>query len=222
MYGLTEAFRSTILPSEQASVRPNSIGRAIPNQEVFVVREDGTRCGPREVGEIIHRGSTVALGYWRDPDRTAQRFRPCPPAESGVVLGETCVFSGDYGWADEDGFLYFTGRRDDMIKSSGTRISPTEVEDIVHATGLVTEAAAIGVPDARLGQSVWLVAACAGDTVPTVDALMQACRRAMPSYMVPSRIDIRRHPLPRNPNGKIDRASLAREATARAEQEAAA
>jgi acyl-CoA ligase (AMP-forming) (exosortase A-associated) len=218
MYGLTEAFRSTILPPDQVAQHPNSIGRAIPNQEVCVLRDDGTRCGTREVGEIVHRGSTVALGYWRDPARTAERFRPCPSAEFGVLPPETCVFSGDYGWADEDGFLYFIGRHDDMIKSSGYRISPTEVEDLVHATGLVSEAAAVGVPDARLGQSVWLVAAAPANTVPSADALMQACRRAMPPYMVPARIDIRAAPLPRNPNGKIDRAALAREAAARAER----
>jgi acyl-CoA ligase (AMP-forming) (exosortase A-associated) len=218
MYGLTEAFRSTILPPEQLALRPNSIGRAIPNQEVFVVRDDGTRCGPREVGEIVHRGSTVALGYWRDRHRTAERFRPCRSAE----LLETAVFSGDFGWADEDGFLYFTGRRDDMIKSSGYRISPTEVEEIVHATGLVSEAAAVGVPDARLGQSVWLVAVASGHAAAVEEALMRACRRAMPSYMVPARIDIRRGPLPRTPNGKIDRAALVREALAHAEAGTAA
>lgn len=222
MYGLTEAFRSTYLPPEQAALRPDSIGRAIPNQEVFIVRDDLSRCGPREVGEIVHRGSTVALGYWRDPQRTAERFRPCPSVGGGgVPLSEICVFSGDYGWADEEGFLYFTGRRDDMIKSSGYRISPVEVEGIVHATGLVSEVAAIGMPDARLGSSVWLIAACLGDAPPGVDALMRACRRSMPPYMVPARIDIRRHPLPRNANGKIDRAALVREAVALADAAAA-
>jgi len=217
MYGLTEAFRSTYLPPSEAATRPDSIGRAIPNQEVFVVRDDGTRCGPREVGEIVHRGSTVSLGYWRDAQRTAERFRPCPSADGGVVLREMAVFSGDFAWTDEDGFLYFVGRRDDMIKSSGYRISPVEVEEIVHATGLVSEVAAIGVPDARLGQSVWLVAASLGETPPSQQALLAACRRAMPPYMVPAHIDLRRTPLPRNPNGKIDRTALAREARERAE-----
>ncbi len=219
MYGLTEAFRSTYLPPAEVAARPDSIGRAIPNQDVFVVRDDGTRCGPREVGEIVHRGSTVSLGYWRDPRRTAERFRPFSSADGGVVLSEMAVFSGDFAWADEDGFLYFVGRKDDMIKSSGYRISPVEVEEIVHATGLVSEVAAIGVPDARLGQSVWLVAAALGETVPSHDALLQACRRAMPPYMLPSRIEIRRERLPRNANGKIDRPALAHEARSLAEAE---
>ena len=215
MYGLTEAFRSTYLPPSEAARRPDSIGRAIPNQEVFVIREDGTRCGPREVGEIVHRGSTVSLGYWRDPQRTAERFRPLP--SDGVVLTETAVFSGDFAWADEEGFLYFVGRKDDMIKSSGYRISPTEVEEIVYATGLVSEVAAIGVPDARLGQSIWLVIAALGDDAPSRDTVLQACRRAMPPYMLPTRIEIRREKLPRNANGKIDRSALAHEARALAE-----
>jgi acyl-CoA ligase (AMP-forming) (exosortase A-associated) len=217
MYGLTEAFRSTYLPPSEVDARPNSIGRAIPNQEVLVVRDDGSRCGPREVGEIVHRGSTVSLGYWRDPQRTAERFRPWPSADGGVMLREPAVFSGDFAWTDEDGFLYFVGRRDDMIKSSGYRISPVEVEEIVHATGLVCEVAAIGVLDARLGQSVWIVAASLRGAPPSADTLLKACRHAMPPYMVPSHIDIRRTPLPRNPNGKIDRAALARDAIERAE-----
>jgi acyl-CoA ligase (AMP-forming) (exosortase A-associated) len=222
MYGLTEAFRSTYLPPSEAGARPDSIGRAIPNQEIFVVRDDGSRCGPREVGEIVHRGSTVALGYWRDPQRTAERFRPCPPSGGGVASHDMAVFSGDFAWTDEDGFLYFAGRRDDMIKSSGYRISPVEVEEIVHATGLVSEAAAIGVPDARLGQSVWLVASSPGSAPASAEALLAACRRAMPPYMVPANIDIRRTRLPRNPNGKIDRAALAREAREHAETSVAA
>ncbi len=215
MYGLTEAFRSTYLPPSEVDRRPDSIGRAIPNQEVLVLRPDGSRCDPGEPGELVHRGSTVALGYWGDPVKTAERFRPLPRGEgSGLVLTETAVFSGDTVRADAEGYLYFIGRKDEMIKSSGYRISPVEVEDAVYTTGLVAEAAALGLPDERLGQTVGLVVLPSAG-LPSADAdrlrelLMQALRRSLPPYMLPQRIEVCRESLPRNGNGKIDRKRLA-------------
>ena len=209
MYGLTEAFRSTYLPPEQLDRRPDSIGRAIPNAEILVLRPDGTPCDPDEPGELVHRGALVAMGYWNDPARTAERFRPLPQRLNGLPVPELAVWSGDTVRMDEEGYLYFVGRSDDMIKTSGYRVSPTEVEEVVYATGLVTEAAAIGIPHPQLGQTIALVAMAADKAALDSVALMAACKKALPNYMVPSFIDLRAQPLPRNPNGKIDRKLLA-------------
>jgi acyl-CoA ligase (AMP-forming) (exosortase A-associated) len=212
MYGLTEAFRSTFLPPEEVDRRPDSIGRAIPNAEVLVLRDDGTRCAPGEVGELVHRGPLVALGYWGDAERTAERFRPLPAAlrPAGAVLPEIAVFSGDLVRADDEGFLYFEGRRDEMIKTSGYRVSPSEVEEVVHASGAVAECAAFGVPHEQLGQAI-VVAAVPPAGVATLDvaAVLAACRAGLPAYMVPARVVAHAAPLPRNGNGKIDRRRLA-------------
>ncbi len=133
MYGLTEAFRSTYLPPSEIDRRPDSMGRAIPNADILVVRENGDPCETGEPGELVHRGPLVALGYWNDPERTAERFKPVPATSRGrgLCLTEIAVWSGDTVRMDEDGYLYFVGRRDEMIKSSGYRISPTEVEEVV-------------------------------------------------------------------------------------------
>jgi acyl-CoA ligase (AMP-forming) (exosortase A-associated) len=205
MYGLTEAFRSTYLPPEELERRPDSIGRAIPNAEVMVVRPDGTPCAAGEPGELVHRGALVSLGYWNDPAKTAERFKPAPGQDPALPLTEMAVWSGDTVRRDEEGFLYFVGRTDDLIKVSGYRISPTEVEEMVYATGLVEEAVAFGVPHPELGQSVVLLAV-AHDT--SVAALLKECPRRMPAYMVPAHIALRSDAFPRNPNGKIDRKAL--------------
>lgn len=212
MYGLTEAFRSTYLPPEEADARPESIGKAIPNAEILVLREDGTPCAPGEPGELVHRGALVSLGYWQAPELTAKRFRPIP---GGVTQGgqpELAVWSGDTVVRDADGFLYFRGRRDEMIKSSGYRISPTEVEDLVLQSGLVSEVVALGLPDERLGQAVAVIAVTSAAAAERPEAertaaLLAHCKEAMPLYMVPARIAWRAA-LPRNPNGKYDRVAL--------------
>jgi acyl-CoA ligase (AMP-forming) (exosortase A-associated) len=204
MYGLTEAFRSTYLPPAEVARRPDSIGRAIPNAEVLVVRPDGTLCDDDEPGELVHRGALVALGYWNDPARTAQRFRPAPGQDPALPLTELAVWSGDTVRRDAEGYLYFVGRSDDMIKVSGYRISPTEIEAVLHATGLVTEAAAFGVEHPELGQAI-VVVAVAADPAVDAAALLAECRRRLPAYMVPARVNLRTEALPRNPNGKIDR-----------------
>lgn len=210
MYGLTEAFRSTYLPPEELDRRPDSIGKAIPNADVVVVREDGTLCDSDEPGELVHRGSLVAMGYWNDPEKTAQRFKPSPVRDPALVLPEMAVWSGDTVYRDDEGFLYFVGRRDDMIKTSGYRVSPTEVEEVVYASGLVSECAAVGVEDERLGQAIIIVAAADEAGEETAQAIIAACREHLANYMVPSRI-MWRDDLPRNPNGKIDRKSLVAE-----------
>jgi acyl-CoA ligase (AMP-forming) (exosortase A-associated) len=202
MYGLTEAFRSTYLPPSELERRPDSMGRAIPNAEVLVVRPDGTLCEPDEPGELVHRGALVAMGYWNDPVKTAERFRPAPGQDPALPLREIAVWSGDTVRRDADGFLYFIGRSDDMIKVSGYRISPTEIEEVVHATGLAAEVAAFGVPHPVLGHAIVVLAL--GDGL-TSAALLKECQRRLPAYMVPAHIDIREQAFPRNPNGKIDR-----------------
>ncbi|WP_410643403.1 acyl-CoA ligase (AMP-forming), exosortase A system-associated [Amycolatopsis sp. lyj-346] len=202
MYGLTEAFRSTYLDPAEADRRPGSIGKAIPNAEVLVLRPDGSPCLPGEHGELVHRGALVALGYWNDPGRTAERFRPVPGPE-GLVRPEIAVWSGDTVYRDEDGFLYFVGRTDEMIKTSGYRVSPAEVEEAAYATGLVGEAAAFGVPDPVLGHRIVLAVAPEADA----EAVSRALAKELPAYMLPRRIEVLPK-LPRSVNGKFDRVAL--------------
>ena len=207
MYGLTEAFRSSYLDPAEAERRPDSIGKAIPNAELLVVRPDGSPCGPGEHGELVHRGALVALGYWRDPERTAARFRPVPGAD-GATPPETAVWSGDTVYRDEEGFLYFVGRDDEMIKTSGYRVSPTEVEEAAYATGLVAEAVALGLPDDLLGQRVVLAVAPSGPAAsPAV--LSKALAKELPAYMLPAHVEVLEQ-LPRSVNGKFDRVALRR------------
>ncbi len=213
MYGLTEAFRSTYLDPAEVDRRPDSIGKAIPNAEILVVRPDGSRCDPGEEGELVHRGALVAMGYWNDPERTAERFRPAPAREPGLCLEELAVWSGDVVVRDEEGFLYFVGRKDEMIKTSGYRVSPSEIEEVAYDTGLVRDAVALGVDDAKLGQHVVLVVSPATGTLVDVEALLSEMKKALPLYMLPKRVDVRPE-IPRSPNGKFDRALLRKELTA--------
>lgn len=213
MYGLTEAFRSTYLPPSEVDRRPDSIGKAIPNAEILVLREDGSECAPDEPGELVHRGALVGLGYWNDAEKTAERYKPLPVGvggrEGGLQLPEFAVFSGDTVKRDAEGFLYFVGRRDEMMKTSGYRVSPTEVEEVLYATGLVGECVAFGVYHDTLGQAIQVIATPPeGASELDLAALTAACKARMPAYMVPHGIDARSGPLPRNPNGKIDRKTL--------------
>jgi acyl-CoA ligase (AMP-forming) (exosortase A-associated) len=210
MYGLTEAFRSTYLPPEEVDRRPESMGKAIPNAEILVVRPDGTPCAANEPGELVHRGSLVALGYWNDPAKTAERYKPVPNPLPGLVLTEMAVWSGDTVRMDEEGFLYFVGRRDEMIKTSGYRVSPTEIEEVLYATGLVGDAVAVGVPDPALGQAVVIIASPPPAGAQDSAALLAECKKRLPLYMVPAAV-VWRDNLPRNPNGKFDRPRLAAE-----------
>jgi acyl-CoA synthetase (AMP-forming)/AMP-acid ligase II len=208
MYGLTESFRSTYLPPSEVDRRPDSIGKAIPNAEVLVVREDGT---PGEEGELVHRGTLVSLGYWNDPEKTAERFKPAPGQPDGLTMREMAVWSGDTVRMDEEGFLYFVSRRDEMIKTSGYRVSPTEVEEVIYATGRAGEVAALGVPHPVLGQAIVVVATGRDGARLNIDELLVECRQRLPAFMVPARVIAREGSLPRNPNGKIDRKLLVQE-----------
>jgi len=210
MYGLTEAFRSTYLPPEEIDRRPGSIGKAIPNAEILVLRDDGTPCAADEPGELVHRGALVGLGYWNDAEKTAERYRPLPASlrAEGLMLPEIAVFSGDTVRRDADGFLYFIGRRDEMIKTSGYRVSPAEIEEVLYASGCVAECAVFGLPHPTLGQSIHAVLILSGDFV-DVEALLADCRQRLPAYMLPEIHVFSGLQLPRNANGKIDRRQLA-------------
>jgi acyl-CoA ligase (AMP-forming) (exosortase A-associated) len=213
MYGLTESFRSTYLPPDQVDVRPESMGKAIPNAQILVINEAGRECGPGEPGELVHRGALVSLGYWNDPEKTAERFKPCPLQAAEIPNTELAVWSGDQVMKDAEGYLYFISRKDEMIKTSGYRVSPTEVEEIAYASGLVTAAAALGLPHSGLGQAILLVVspgAQAAIGTALEEELLAHCRRDLPTFMVPSAI-IARDALPHNQNGKIDRRLLADE-----------
>ena len=221
MYGLTEAFRSTYLPPEEVDRRPDSIGKAIPNAEILVLREDGTECAADEPGELVHRGALVGQGYWNDAEKTAERYKLLPAGvggrEAGLQLPEYAVFSGDTVRRDAEGFLYFVGRRDDMMKTSGYRVSPTEVEEVLYATRLVGECAAFGVDHPVLGQSIQVIATPpVGADAVDIKSLLAECKARMPAYMVPHGVKSVVGPLPRNPNGKIDRKLLATQIAERA------
>jgi len=205
MYGLTEALRSTYLPPEEVDRRPDSIGRAIPGAEIQVVRDDGTPAGPGEVGELVHRGPTVTLGYWKDPQLTARVFRPNSLRPPGAPDTERVVHSGDLVRRDEDGFLYFVSRKDRIIKTMGFRVGPDEVADVLYASGEVAEAAVMGEPDPTWGERIvaHVVLAPAG----SLERLKVYCGRELPRHLQPARIEVR-EAMPLLPSGKHDVAAL--------------
>lgn len=208
MYGLTEAFRSTYLDPALIDDNPTSMGTAIPFAEILVVDETGAVAGPDEAGELVHCGPLVAQGYWNDPERTAQRFKSAPAASS---YRGTAVFSGDTVKRGKDGLLYFVSRDDAMIKSSGNRISPTEIEEIAVESGMVAEAVALGVPDERLGHAIRLFVRAAErgpETEAVPEQLANYLKQNLPNFMHPRDI-ILLSEFPKNPNGKLDRNLLA-------------
>jgi acyl-CoA ligase (AMP-forming) (exosortase A-associated) len=209
MYGLTEAFRSTYLPPEELDRRPTSIGKAIPNTEILVVNEHGQPCKPGEIGELVHRGPTVSLGYWGKPELTAQVLRPHPFITAELQDGEKVCYSGDLVKTDEDGFIFFVGRRDTMIKSSGFRISPSEVEEVLFQSGVVRGAAVIGVPDELLGQHIKAFVVPTDRERANQEALLAFCSERVPRYMVPKAIEYLDE-LPKTSSGKVDYPSLRR------------
>ena len=209
MYGLTEAFRSTYLPPADVDRKPASIGKAIPNAEVLILREDGSECEANEVGELVHRGPLVSQGYWNDPKRTAERFKPVP-GSAGTVFDDIAVWSGDSAKRDEEGYLYFVGRQDEMIKTSGYRVSPSEIEEVAYASGLIEDAVALGVSHPTLGQAILvLISTTDNNSAEIGTELLKHYRSELPSFMQPQAIIAHDGPLPRNPNGKFDRSRLA-------------
>lgn len=207
MYGLTEAFRSTYLPPAELDCRPTSIGKAIPNTEILVINEAGQRCQAGEIGELVHRGPTVSLGYWGHPDRNERVFRPHPLLPPEQANFERVCYSGDLVKTDEAGFIYFIGRRDTMIKSSGYRISPTEVEEVLFQSGKVRGAAVIGIPDPVLGQKVKAFVVAKEGEIADPHSLLNFCAERMPRYMLPKCIDVLDE-LPKTSSGKVNYPAL--------------
>jgi acyl-CoA ligase (AMP-forming) (exosortase A-associated) len=209
MYGLTEAFRSTYLPPEELDCRPTSMGKAIPDTEILVLNERGERCQAGEVGELVHRGPTVSMGYWGNPEATDRVLKPNPllPPELGEC--EKVCYSGDLVKMDDDGFLYYVGRRDTMIKSSGYRISPTEVEEVLFQTGKIRQAAVIGIPDEVLGQTIKAFIVAKDGAPLDCDAIQDFCVQKMPRYMVPKQFEVLQE-LPKTSSGKVDYPALRR------------
>jgi acyl-CoA ligase (AMP-forming) (exosortase A-associated) len=208
MYGLTEAFRSTYLPPEELDRGTECIGKPIPNTEIYVINKEGRECAPGEVGELVHRGPTVALGYWGKEEATREAYRPHPFAPPEILIEEKVVYSGDLVRRDEKGYLYFVGREDNMIKTQGYRMSPEEVEGLLVSTGIVREACAFGVPDPELGQQVFAVVSLRdGGDESTLETIREYCIKNGPPYMVPKEIFVRDE-LPKTPSGKIDRPAV--------------
>lgn len=218
MFGLTESFRSTYLPPDQVDKRPNSIGKAIPNAEILILHADGTPCKANEPGELIHRGALVGLGYWNDPVKTAERYRPLlvqsrvRPRE--IVLPEIVVYSGDIVSKDEEGFIYYIGRNDEMIKTSGYRVSPMEVEEVIYQIEAIQEVAVFSLPHPRLEQGIVAVIKVSPDLSEEQinnkkQEVQKHCQLKLPLYMQPLELVLTTQTLPRNQNGKIDRKLIA-------------
>jgi acyl-CoA synthetase (AMP-forming)/AMP-acid ligase II len=199
MYGLTEVFRSAYLPPEEVDSHPDSMGRAVPESTVYVLNDEGQLAKPGEVGELLHGGPSVGIGYLGDPEATARVFRPNPffrPGEPARV-----VFSGDLVRRDEDGRLYYVGRRDRMIKTLGFRVSPDEICDVIQASGLVAEAAVVTEPDFQRGERI--VACIILGPGASLDQVRRFCGIELPRYMQPARY-VCLTAIPRNPSGKHD------------------
>lgn len=209
MYGLTEAFRSTYLDPKEVDKRPESIGKPIPNAAILVVRPDGSACNVDEPGELVHRGPMVALGYWNDSAKTASRFRPAPGLATERPDSELAVWSGDQVKRDADGFLYFVGRDDEMIKTSGYRVSPAEIEEVIYALPQIRQSVAIGLPHPELGQAILLTVEADAPSL-TEEAILEHCRQTLPAFMVPALVRTMSR-LPRTPNGKVDRRAIAKQ-----------
>jgi amino acid adenylation domain-containing protein len=208
MYGMTEAFRSTYLRPELFKQKMGSIGRDIPNVKTYIVDETKGICGPGEQGELVHCGPLISMGYWGQPDQTAEKIKPCPHLKH-VIGDQKVCYSGDLVRIDEDGQYWFITRKNALIKSRGFRISPTEVEDVVHKSGLVTQVVAFGATDEIQGQAVE-IAVTGHDGEPLDEAaLLRFCRKHMPAYMVPRAVHLWPGEMPRTGSGKVDRRTIA-------------
>jgi long-chain acyl-CoA synthetase len=201
MYGLTECKRVSYLPPQELDRRPGSVGVAIPGTEVYIVDENGTRVPPGTLGELVVRGSHVMRGYWEKPTETAQRFRP------GPLPGETVLYTGDLFRMDEEGFLYFISRKDDIIKSRGEKVSPKEIENTLYAMAGVHEVAVVGVPDETLGEAIKVFVVPQEDAVLTERDVRAHCARHLEDVMMPKYIEFVTA-LPKSGTGKIDKKEL--------------
>jgi acyl-coenzyme A synthetase/AMP-(fatty) acid ligase len=213
-YGLTESYRTACLPPALARRHPTSIGAGIPGVEVVVLREDDTRCAAGEEGQIVHRGDYLFSGYWGDPEATARALRPDPRLPAGAPTRHPVLYTGDFGVIDEQGLLYFRGRRDHQLKAMGVRVNAAEIEALIHASGLATELAVIGVPHDLLGHEIWCFAVPASGTADGLRALRAWCHAQLSPYLQPRRFE-ELPALPKTRNNKIDYPELRRLAAAR-------
>lgn len=202
MYGLTECKRVTYLPPEQLDVRPTSVGRGMPNEEVWLVDDEGQRLPPGSTGELVIRGSNVMRGYWRKPDETARRLRP------GPIAGEMLLYSGDLFRTDSEGYLYFVARKDDIIKSRGEKVAPREVENVLHALDGVYEVAVVGVQDDLLGEAVKAFVVLKPGYNHSERDVIKHCMAHLESFMVPKHV-VFVDALPKTDTGKIKKTGLA-------------
>jgi acyl-CoA synthetase (AMP-forming)/AMP-acid ligase II len=201
-YGLTECKRCTYLPPEDLDRKPDSVGIAIPNTELWIEDDHGRRSGPGEIGQLVIRGSTVMRGYWNKPEVTATKLAP------GPIPGELVLHTGDLCRMDDEGYLYFVGRMDDIIKSRGEKVAPKEVENVIYALPGVREVAVVGIPDPILGHAVKaFVVISEGHSLDAADVVTH-CRERLEPFMVPKVVEFRSS-LPKNDNGKIRKAELA-------------
>ena len=201
MYGQTECKRISYLPPEQIDIRPNSVGVAIPNEELYVIAEDGRRVGPGVVGELVVRGSHVMKGYWGLPKESERALRP------GPVPGEKVLYTGDLFKMDEEGYFYFVSRKDDIIKTRGEKVSPKEIEEVLHAVDGVAEAAVVAIPDEVLGQAIKAVVTLREGAQLTKQEIFRHCAKHLEDFKIPQQVEFRAA-LPKTPNGKIDRKEL--------------
>jgi acyl-CoA synthetase (AMP-forming)/AMP-acid ligase II len=202
MYGLTECTRVSYLPPDQIDSRPTSVGRGMPNQEVYIADEDGQRVAPGTVGELVVRGSHVMKGYWESPQETARALRP------GLLPGERVLFTGDLFRMDEEGYLYFFGRKDDIIKTRGEKVSPKEVEDVLYGLEAISEAAVIGAPDDVLGEAIHAFIQLREGARLTEQDVLRHCAERLESFMVPQAVTFVAS-LPKTGSGKIQKRQLA-------------
>jgi acyl-CoA synthetase (AMP-forming)/AMP-acid ligase II len=202
MYGLTECKRVTYLPPEQLDIRPTSVGRGMPNEEVWLVDESGHRLPNVSTGELVIRGSNVMRGYWEKPAETAERLRP------GPLPGEMVLYSGDLFRTDDEGWLYFVARKDDIIKSRGEKVSPREVENAIHSLEGVLEAAVIGVPDEVLGEAIKAFVVPRKGHALTERQVIRHCLEHLENFMAPKYVEFVGE-LPKTDTGKIRKKGLA-------------
>jgi amino acid adenylation domain-containing protein len=201
MYGLTECKRCTYLPPADIQKKPTSVGIAIPNTELWLVDEDDNKLGPNQVGQLVIRGATVMKGYWEKPESTAKKLRP------GPIPGEQVLYTGDYCRLDEEGYLYFVGRMDDIIKSRGEKVAPKEVETALMNIKGVREAAVIGIPDDILGQAVKAFLVMDDGVTMTEKDVLRECQRVLENFMVPKVVAFVPD-LPKTTTGKIKKTDL--------------
>lgn len=212
MYGLTEAHRSTYLDPTLVRSRPDSIGKAIPNVEIYILNKEDKLCKPGEIGELVHRGALISLGYWGDPIKTDEVFRQNPLNPKETLSAEKVVYSGDLVKSDEEGYLYYIGRRDEMIKKMGYRVSPAEVEEALLGMGNFSCVVAVGVEQENLEQDIVCYVSLNEGVACSKKEIVHFLRGMIPSYMIPGEI-LFKEMIPYTPNGKIDRALLRKEAS---------